>query len=128
MPEAKTRMRRLLVVDDQADWRRTIKDIARPLGWIVAEAANGRELKRCFDAIDPDFILLDMVMPEVDGFESLKWLAERSARARIAVMTGYAPHLAESAALVGNGLGASVVATLQKPVPIGRLRKLLETC
>jgi PAS domain S-box-containing protein len=58
-----------LVVDDEADARDVLKSLLEREKWVVLEAANGREALERIEAQKPSLILLDLVMPEMDGFE-----------------------------------------------------------
>ncbi len=59
----------VLVVDDDVEVRQLFRRMLEPEGYTVAEAGNGREaLDRLHDVL-PSVILLDLMMPEMDGFE-----------------------------------------------------------
>jgi len=60
---------RVLVVEDDAHTRGWLTRVLREDGWGVAEAENGRVALERLPLIDPDIILLDLMMPELDGFE-----------------------------------------------------------
>ncbi|HVW87150.1 MAG TPA: response regulator, partial [Bryobacteraceae bacterium] len=60
-----------LVVEDEADSREVIRRMLESEGWIVREAGNGREALEDLARERPDVILLDLMMPEMDGFEFL---------------------------------------------------------
>ena len=67
--QAPTRATRVLMVEDDASQReRMLGWLERPQ-WIVREAANGREALDLLREEKPDVILLDLMMPEMDGFE-----------------------------------------------------------
>ena len=67
--QASTRPTRVLLVEDDAVQReRMLGWLERPQ-WIVREAANGREALDLLQEEKPDVILLDLMMPEMDGFE-----------------------------------------------------------
>jgi PAS domain S-box-containing protein len=66
--------RRVLVVEDDPDTRSWLSRTLREEGWAVAEAANGREGLALFAEATPDLVLLDLLMPEMDGFEFLEEL------------------------------------------------------
>ena len=67
--QAPTRATRVLMVEDDASQReRMLGWLERP-HWIVREAANGREALHLLREEKPDVILLDLMMPEMDGFE-----------------------------------------------------------
>ncbi|HEX5079078.1 MAG TPA: response regulator, partial [Geminicoccaceae bacterium] len=66
--------KRILVVDDDAEHRRRLTQVLEGEGWQVTEAENGRvALERLADLI-PDLIVLDLMMPQMDGFEFLSEL------------------------------------------------------
>ena len=72
------RVPRLLVIDDATIMRMRIAGIAREAGWeVVAEATNGLEGLARYDEHRPDFVTLDIVMPELDGVETLRALRIR---------------------------------------------------
>ncbi|MGF9757903.1 response regulator [Microvirga sp. 0TCS3.31] len=60
---------RVLVVEDDAHTRGWLARILREDGWEVAEAENGRVALERLSLVKPDIILLDLIMPEMDGFE-----------------------------------------------------------
>ena len=68
----------VLVVDDDADVRALVSELLTRAGYEVSEAPNGREaLKSLFDE-RPDLVLLDISMPELDGWATLDRIRELS--------------------------------------------------
>jgi PAS domain S-box-containing protein len=63
------RRRVLLIADDNRDNRAVLRGLLEPLGFQIHEAASGREAIDVARRVRPDLILLDVVMPELDGFE-----------------------------------------------------------
>ena len=63
--------RRLLLVDDDDTMRRTVRVVLEKDGWEVREAENGRIALARLSEARPDIIMLDLMMPEMDGFEFL---------------------------------------------------------
>ena len=83
---ARIRPTRILMVDDDAAQRESIRSILEPQKFSVIEAENGRvALERLADEI-PDVILLDLMMPEMDGFQVITALRGRPAWRRIPVI------------------------------------------
>ncbi len=63
--------RNLLLVDDDDTMRQWIRRVLEPDGWAVVEAENGRVAMGRLAEATPDVIVLDLMMPEMDGFEFL---------------------------------------------------------
>jgi PAS domain S-box-containing protein len=68
--------RKILVVDDKTENRMVLNDLLTPLGFIVAEAIDGYDCLTQAQSFEPDLILLDMVMPQLDGHETTKQLRQ----------------------------------------------------
>ena len=66
------RSRKVLVVDDTAENRSVLLDLLEPLGFEIHEAEDGEEALVLATETRPDLILMDLVMPELDGFEATK--------------------------------------------------------
>jgi adenylate cyclase len=66
--------RRALVVKDDTDTSVWLRRMLREEGWTVLEAANGREALARLANMAPDVMLLDLIMPEMDGFELIEEL------------------------------------------------------
>jgi DNA-binding NarL/FixJ family response regulator len=82
---------RVLLADDHAVVRqglRTFLDLQDDIE-VVAEAGDGEAALDAAQRTDPDVILLDLVMPKLDGVGALKRLRERESRARIIVLTSF---------------------------------------
>ncbi|MBE7197084.1 MAG: response regulator [Parafilimonas terrae] len=68
---------RVLIVDDDDDARERLHRSLSREGWTVDEAANGRIALDHYDQARPNLILLDLMMPEMDGFSFLRALRSR---------------------------------------------------
>ncbi|MBX7112109.1 MAG: response regulator transcription factor [Dehalococcoidia bacterium] len=71
-------MTRILVIDDETDIRQAVALMLARGGYEVVEAANGREGLRRFHADTPDLVLLDVAMPELDGWQTLDRIRDMS--------------------------------------------------
>jgi PAS domain S-box-containing protein len=60
---------RVLIIEDDAATREMLRRMLEKEGWIVTEAENGRVAMERIAETQPAFILLDLMMPEMDGFE-----------------------------------------------------------
>ena len=62
----------VLIVDDDPFMRNTFKDLLENEGFLTALAGDGTSAIRCFRELQPDLILLDLIMPGMDGFETCR--------------------------------------------------------
>src|SRR4051795_6011725 len=67
---------RILVVDDDADIRGLLRELLERTGAIVHEAADGKEALRMLYDARPELIVLDIAMPEMDGWQTLERIRE----------------------------------------------------
>jgi two-component system, cell cycle response regulator DivK len=84
--------KRILVVEDQEDNRRILRDMLTNAGYEVIEADNGGDALRSASANRPDLILMDIQLPVLDGYETTRRLkADPAVRAiPVIVITSYA--------------------------------------
>ena len=72
------RSRRILIAEDQETLRASISRNLRARGFQVIEAANGMEALSLWDAEQPQLLILDVMMPRMDGLEVCRRVRERS--------------------------------------------------
>ncbi len=76
--------KRALIVDDAAFMRMMLREILTKSGYEVAgEAVNGKEAVEKYKSDKPDFVTLDITMPEMDGIEALKEIVKTDPNAII---------------------------------------------
>ncbi|MCU0651120.1 MAG: response regulator [Candidatus Omnitrophica bacterium] len=68
---------KILVVDDEPDVLQIVSNRLAREGFAVERAADGEEALSKFYEFDPDLVLLDLVMPKLNGFEVLKQIREK---------------------------------------------------
>jgi DNA-binding response OmpR family regulator len=105
---------RVLVVDDDHDIRESLASVLSDEGYDVAEAGNGLEALAEMDRERPDVVLLDLMMPVMDGWKTLQILRRTPRHATV-------PVVILSAA---TAPGASDY--IQKPISLDKLLALLE--
>ena len=77
-------MANILIVDDAAFMRMMIKDILSKNGYtVVGEADNGIKAIEKYKELEPDLVIMDITMPEMDGIQSVKHIKEVNAEAKI---------------------------------------------
>jgi PAS domain S-box-containing protein len=67
----------VLVVDDEVNDLQMIAELLQSSGYSTVSAGGGGEALRILEELRPDAVLLDLLMPEVDGFEVLRWIREK---------------------------------------------------
>ena len=117
--------KRLLVVDDEPRFSAFVRRVADPLGYDVEVTTHGRDFQSAYQRETPDVVIVDMVMPDIDGNELILWLVEKGCEADILIITGYSPDYAMNARILGEFKGLRSVTTLSKPVTVARLREAL---
>jgi CheY-like chemotaxis protein len=116
---------RLLICDDEPAFGRFVKNVAEDLGYQVEVTTTWQAFMRAYQAFRPTTIVIDIVMPEMDGIELVVWLGNLQSSARLVIVTGYAPDYAANAKILAEYKGLGPVTTLHKPVEINRLRAVL---
>ena len=101
----------ILVIDDDWKSRDMLRRTLQKEGWTVAEAGDGREAVRQIERARPALVLLDLVMPKMDGFEVLERLRAEAAWQNIPVIVVTAKDLTRAEIEQLNG---QVVKILQK--------------
>ena len=86
----------VLVVDDDESMREIVERTLRGAGYQVVTAANGNEGLRAVETLSPGLIVLDLMMPEMDGFEFLRRLKEDPRHCQLPVVVATAKQLSES--------------------------------
>jgi DNA-binding response OmpR family regulator len=82
----------VLVVDDDPDIRGLVKELLERQGYGVSEASNGKDALRSLYATPPDVVLLDVSMPELDGWQTLERIRDLS-DVPVAMLTARAAEL-----------------------------------
>ena len=113
---------RVLVIDDDLPLRGMLAAALRQHGFQVLLAGDGAEGQRALNIHHPDIILLDLAMPDVNGWDFLQRLQETGHLGKIPIVVLSAHVRVEPAALLQMG----VAAILPKPFNLNELIELIE--
>jgi signal transduction histidine kinase/ActR/RegA family two-component response regulator len=114
------RRRRILVVDDKADNRAILGSFLRDLGFEVEEAVDGATAVETATRIRPDVVFMDLVMPQMDGFEAIRRLRMDASLADMRIIALSASAYDTTRA---QSVSAGCNAFLSKPI---RLEQIVE--
>jgi CheY-like chemotaxis protein len=117
---------RLLICDDEERFGRFVQRVAMDLDFEVQVTSSADDFIATYDGFEPTVIVLDMIMPDMDGNELILWLAQRRCPADLIICTGYNPDYATNAKILAEFKGLKSVTTLRKPVSVASLRQALQ--
>jgi two-component system chemotaxis response regulator CheY len=115
--------RTVLVVDDAAFMRMMIRDILAKEGYVIQEAANGREAVEKYDELHPDLVTMDITMPEMSGLEALRIIRNRDAKARVLMVSAMGQQK-----MIVEALEAGAMDFLVKPFQPTKVLEAIKKC
>ncbi len=113
----------ILIVDDSAENRTLLVDLLSPLGFAILEANNGLDALTIAQTSQPDAIILDLFMPQMDGFELIKHIRSTPEIKDIVIITTSAD-IHQDNLNTSMSLGSNAFVT--KPIQIDKLLNLLQ--
>ncbi len=117
---------RLLAIDDDPEVCGFLEGAAGSMGLEVRSVTDPHKVDDVYRAYRPTVIILDLVMPERDGIQILRFLAEEKCEAPIAMMSGHDQQMVRRAISLGEALGLNLTEALRKPIRLADLRSVLQ--
>jgi len=119
--------KRILVVDDEADSRRILRDLLASTDYEMTEAVNGEQALAAVAKQRPDLILMDIQMPVLDGYEATRRIKADPALkdVPIIVVTSYALSGSDDAKARAAGCDDFVPKPFSPRQLLAKIRKLL---
>jgi two-component system OmpR family response regulator len=106
---------RVLIVDDNKDFTAVIVTAIERAGLAVRAAGSGLEAIELCREFAPDTIILDIIMPDMDGVEFIGWLAATGYQARVIIVSAHSRYI-DLAEKMAGVKGLTIAAVLSKPV------------
>jgi CheY-like chemotaxis protein len=119
---------RALLIDDDEVVRQSVRHALEPIGWQVTEAENGQAALDSLLAARPDVIILDLMMPKMDGFEFLAELRGRPGWQDIPVMVITAKDLTDEERTRLNGGVERIIAKSDRDEMLRQLGHEVSKC
>lgn len=117
--------KKVLIVDDVAANRALLHDLLCELGFELYEAVNGQEAIEQVSAVSPDLVLMDIVMPIMNGLEAIRLLRQQYSQATLPIIVISASATPEE---TNESLSAGANAFLSKPIRQELLLNTVATC
>lgn len=116
-------MPEILLVDDDEGTRSLFVEIAELADFQIHTASSGDEFFRLYEEKEPDLLILDLVMPNMDGLELMRKLLAKKCQLPLLVISGYDYINEEGLELLSHGLNFK--GFIKKPFNVVELRNLL---
>ncbi|MGD8566613.1 MAG: hybrid sensor histidine kinase/response regulator [Gammaproteobacteria bacterium] len=104
---------RVMVVDDDATLRNLVRVRLKKYGFEVIEAGNGKSAVDCFVRVNPDIVLMDASMPDMDGFEATRALKDMTVDKQVPILMVSGLEDDDS---VDKAFGAGATEYITKPI------------
>lgn len=114
----------LLVIEDEEEIASLVCKIASDAGYKPHMALSPEEASGLCEHIDPDVIVLDVLMPDRDGFETMRYISKLANHPQVVILSGQDSYR-EMADRFGTALGVSIVGNVAKPFRVDELRRML---
>ena len=112
----------VLLIDDEKAYAKVIQDALQAAGIKTYVATNAEEALTIYQQITPNLVLLDVMMPDVDGITLLRWLREHSDKDDLPI------HIVSAKSMPSdqeNAMQAGANGFLAKPFTLEELREVL---
>ena len=120
-----TKVKRILLAEDEVALRDFVSRNLRARGFEVLEASNGLEALALWEREDPHLLILDIMMPRMDGFESIRRIRQMPRRSGLPIVALTAKTMPGDRK---KCLDAGASDYLPKPVDIDQLVSVLCSC
>lgn len=118
-------IKKVLVVDDEPDTLELVKLVLESVGFETLLATSGKEALAQIERIRPDLVLLDIMMPDMDGWDVFRKIKEKDSRIPIAILTAKAQNIDRLLGLHVLKADDYITKPFGKNELIGRVRKLV---
>lgn len=114
-------MSKILIVDDSSFMRMMLKDILKAKYDIAGEAGNGQEAIEKYQALKPDLVTIDMIMPILNGIDAVKEITKMNSGAKIIMVSAMGQEL-----LVEEAIQSGAKAFIIKPFQPEKVLEIVE--
>lgn len=116
---------RLLLIDDEPALADFLAAAARECEFEPSIAVDEADFRRKFAENRPQMVALDLGMPEKDGVEYLRFLADEQYREPVLIISGFDRRVLDSAFRLGEALGLHMAGPVEKPARLDEIEAVL---
>ena len=116
----------LVVVDDEIEMAGFVAEVAEVVGFQVSLVTSVQQLRKTLETARPDVIVIDIFMPDTDGFELIGELAEQGCASGIILISGYGNTLLNGAGKIAAARGLNLLSVISKPFRLSELESALQ--
>lgn len=116
---------RLLVIDDEPALAAFVAKAADLSGYDAVVADGDRDFHHQFREESPAVVALDLGMPDSDGVQLLRFLAQEGFSGPVIIISGFDRRVLDSAFRLGEALGLNMAGLLEKPARLEAIEELL---
>lgn len=115
----------VLVVDDRKEVAITLAAMCRAIGFRAEPSREGEPMRVLLERYRPDCLIVDIMMPDEDGYEALKEVAAFDPHIAVLLVTGYGDTWLRMGVTLGQAQGLHLVQAAAKPVRANDIRRFL---
>lgn len=116
----------LLLIDDEPELSRLIAYAGEVAGYRPTATSDPASFRQAYEEGGADLVAIDLGLPQEDGVELLRYLAERGCKAPVLIVSGFDRRVLETATRLGEALGLDMVGHVEKPIRLTALEDLLD--
>lgn len=117
--------KRLILIDDSQEFCDFVSRVAEEKEYDVKVTLRPEDFMREYEGFDPTVVVLDILLPNIDGIELIRWLAHQQCHAPIILVTGGDISNMNSARKMAEMHSLNILAELSKPIEVADLRAAL---
>jgi EAL domain-containing protein (putative c-di-GMP-specific phosphodiesterase class I) len=119
--------KKILIIDDDPSIGELVENAGRALNFDATAISDPDRFRALVDETMPELVVMDLQMPQVDGIELLRHLAELKSPPPVVLMSGSDPRILAAAERLGREYKLDVRAVLRKPFALARLKSVFES-
>lgn len=115
----------LVIIDDELEVAEFVGEVGESAGFDVNITTTSSDFQQVLMAQKPSLIVMDIVMPDMDGIELIEWMSQQQISVPIIIMSGYNGYI-NMTELLAEKKGLTILGSLAKPFPVEDINLLFQ--